>query len=137
MEQTFLFHSSEPKAFLYFFPVFWIRFFQLLLFTVLYLFILIISLSMMFSSFCFVVCLFVCFFHSNVFSGNAFSQYFSSDQNVICADISNLDDIRNVLHFLVKHLVYWTQPKWQFEKWCFPKGLLNVHKYILCFSKGS
>lgn len=132
MGQRFLFHSSEPKVFLYFFHVFWIRFFQLLLFTLLYLFILIISLLVMFSSFCL---RFFCLFSSfKCFSGNTLPQFFSSHQNVICADIKNLYDIRNVLCFLVKHLAYWTQPKWQFWGMVFPKGAVEcAQTYPLFF----
>lgn len=96
MRQRFLFHSSEFKAFLYFFPVFWIRFFSaaaVCCFIAVYSDY-IFSYDIFFLLFCGV------FYLLSSLNGNALPEFFTSDQNLFCADISNLYDITNALHFL-------------------------------------
>lgn len=58
--------------------------------------------------------------------------HFSPDQIIMCIDLSVLDTIKNVFHFLVNRCGSQTQPKWQSEEQCLLTGMENVQK---CFLK--
>lgn len=57
--------------------------------------------------------------------------HFSTDQIIMCVDLSVLYTIKNVFHFLGNHCGCQTQPKWQSEEQSLLMGTENVQKSFL------